>query len=386
SEVPDPDVSGPTPQHWALVVDSDTDVEEEGPDPDVPPPKRPKITPKVLKIPDVGTVTTNPDVERSQVGLGGPVSDPDVEDEEGPDPDVATQLFLPDSDVEAEKANPDVGHPRGPQMAPEFPETSDVGAEPPDPDVGHPKPPQNDPDGVDGGCVGRGQRYGRGFGNGAWPRGYVQTFGWGRGQGCEGVPFGKGAWPKGCVRCSGKGAWSHQLAPPPQEEEAGPAGGTKRRLRPRGVPGPAHIRVLFTGVVASPALEAALGTLGGVVASSVHDCTHLVTDGVRRTLKFLCALARGIPIVTPQWLLQCPHTSLGVPRVSPAVPTPPQAAPGDIPRVSPMSPWCSQGYEIHVTPSVQPGPEDMKDIVTCCGGTFLPSLPRGHRVSEGTLG
>lgn len=62
--------------------------------------------------------------------------------------------------------------------------------------------------------------------------------------------------------------------------------------------------MLFTGLVASPALLVALGMLGGTEATSVRDCSHLVTDGIRRTLKFLCALGRGIPIVTPQWLLQ----------------------------------------------------------------------------------
>lgn len=31
-------------------------------------------------------------------------------------------------------------------------------------------------------------------------------------------------------------------------------------------------------------------------------CSILVTDKVRRTYKFLCALAKGIPIVTINWL------------------------------------------------------------------------------------
>lgn len=65
-------------------------------------------------------------------------------------------------------------------------------------------------------------------------------------------------------------------------------------------------QVLFTGVVASPDMEVALGSLGGSMATSVFDCTHLVTDRVRRTVKFLCAVARGIPIVTPKWLHEVP--------------------------------------------------------------------------------
>ncbi|NWQ98962.1 MDC1 protein, partial [Burhinus bistriatus] len=65
-------------------------------------------------------------------------------------------------------------------------------------------------------------------------------------------------------------------------------------------------QVLFTGVVASPDMEGALRTLGGSMATSVFDCTHLVTDRVRRTVKFLCAVARGVPIVTPEWLHKVP--------------------------------------------------------------------------------
>ncbi|XP_066474346.1 mediator of DNA damage checkpoint protein 1 isoform X2 [Tiliqua scincoides] len=60
-------------------------------------------------------------------------------------------------------------------------------------------------------------------------------------------------------------------------------------------------KVLFTGVIDEEG-EHVITELGGSLAESVFDCTHLVTDRVRRTVKFLCALARGIPIVTLDWL------------------------------------------------------------------------------------
>ena len=34
-------------------------------------------------------------------------------------------------------------------------------------------------------------------------------------------------------------------------------------------------------------------------------CTILITDKVRRTYKFLCALAKGVPIVSIDWLRDC---------------------------------------------------------------------------------
>lgn len=42
--------------------------------------------------------------------------------------------------------------------------------------------------------------------------------------------------------------------------------------------------------------------LGGSLAKGVADMTHLVTDRIRRTVKFLCAVARGVPVVTTDWL------------------------------------------------------------------------------------
>lgn len=59
--------------------------------------------------------------------------------------------------------------------------------------------------------------------------------------------------------------------------------------------------MLFTGVIDEEG-EHVVTELGGSMAKSVFDCTILVTDRVRRTVKFLCALARGIPIVTLDWL------------------------------------------------------------------------------------
>ena len=38
---------------------------------------------------------------------------------------------------------------------------------------------------------------------------------------------------------------------------------------------------------------------------SMEEVTVLVTDKIRRTVKFMCAVARGLPIVSDQWLLQC---------------------------------------------------------------------------------
>lgn len=60
-------------------------------------------------------------------------------------------------------------------------------------------------------------------------------------------------------------------------------------------------QVLFTGLTDEEG-ERVVAQLGGTLAKGVNDMTHLVTDKARRTVKFLCAVARGVPIVTPDWL------------------------------------------------------------------------------------
>ncbi|XP_058800329.1 mediator of DNA damage checkpoint protein 1 isoform X2 [Phymastichus coffea] len=61
------------------------------------------------------------------------------------------------------------------------------------------------------------------------------------------------------------------------------------------------LKVLFTGEK-SDTCRQILTKLGGVVTEEFDDCSVLVTDKVRRTLKFLCSLARGIPIASVKWL------------------------------------------------------------------------------------
>ena len=55
--------------------------------------------------------------------------------------------------------------------------------------------------------------------------------------------------------------------------------------------------------------------LGGELAPSMAECTHLVTDKVRRTVKFLCGMARGLYIVTPVWLERCKDARMFVGKV-----------------------------------------------------------------------
>ncbi|XP_019665106.2 mediator of DNA damage checkpoint protein 1 isoform X3 [Ailuropoda melanoleuca] len=141
-------------------------------------------------------------------------------------------------------------------------------------------------------------------------------------------------------------------------------------------------KVLFTGVVDARGERAVLA-LGGSLASSVAEASHLVTDRVRRTVKFLCALGRGIPILSLDWLHQSRKAGCFLPPDEYVVTDPEQEKNFGFSLRDALSRAQErrllEGYEIHVTPGVQPPPPQMGEIISCCGGTVLPSMPRSYK-------
>ncbi|XP_014392742.1 PREDICTED: mediator of DNA damage checkpoint protein 1 isoform X2 [Myotis brandtii] len=141
-------------------------------------------------------------------------------------------------------------------------------------------------------------------------------------------------------------------------------------------------KVLFTGVVDARGEQAVLA-LGGSLASSVAEASHLVTDRICRTVKFLCALGRGIPILSLDWLYQSRKAGCFLPPDDYVVTDPEQEKNFGFSLRDSLSRARErrllEGYEIHVTPGVQPPPPQMGEIISCCGGTVLPSMPRSYK-------
>ncbi|XP_041081693.1 mediator of DNA damage checkpoint protein 1 isoform X2 [Polyodon spathula] len=141
-------------------------------------------------------------------------------------------------------------------------------------------------------------------------------------------------------------------------------------------------KILFTGVIDDCGLEV-IERLGGEMAESGHDCTHLITDRVRRTVKFLCAVARGIPVVTPEWLEKCGKNGCFL--------SPNAFLVKDVEQEKNFSFSLAdslikarrkpllEGYEVHVTPNVKPEPAQMKEIIQCSGASYLPKMPKVYK-------
>ncbi|XP_054983823.1 mediator of DNA damage checkpoint protein 1 isoform X2 [Sorex araneus] len=141
-------------------------------------------------------------------------------------------------------------------------------------------------------------------------------------------------------------------------------------------------KVLFTGVVDEHAKRALLD-LGGSLANSVAEASYLVTDRIRRTVKFLCALGRGIPILSLDWLYQSYKARRFLPPDDYVVMDPEHEKNFGFSLKESLSRAQErrllEGYEIHVTPGVQPPPAEMGEIISCCGGTLLTSMPRAYK-------
>ncbi|XP_034144683.1 mediator of DNA damage checkpoint protein 1 isoform X2 [Esox lucius] len=141
-------------------------------------------------------------------------------------------------------------------------------------------------------------------------------------------------------------------------------------------------KVLFTGVVDEEG-EKVVCRLGGSLAKGVADMTHLVTDRVRRTVKFLCAVARGVPIVTTDWLDKSGKAGCFLSTDRFLVKDRDQENKFSFSLEESLriasTQQLLQGYHVHVTRSVLPEPAQMKDIITCSGARFLPKMPSSEK-------
>ncbi|KAL8191236.1 UNVERIFIED_CONTAM: hypothetical protein K2H54_070475 [Gekko kuhli] len=156
--------------------------------------------------------------------------------------------------------------------------------------------------------------------------------------------------------------------------------------RPSRSPAPAVVmtKVLFTELMDIECEKQMVVELGGSLAESVFDCTHLVTDRVYRTVEFLCALARGIPIVTRDWLKKSKQNTYFLSPNTFLVCDHEQESTFEFSLSESL--WKAQregglfkGYQFHITRHVQPKPKLMRDIIKCSGGTFLPQMPRAYK-------
>ncbi len=130
-------------------------------------------------------------------------------------------------------------------------------------------------------------------------------------------------------------------------------------------------KVMFTGGLDEEGADT-VQKLGGVMVDSVFQCTHLITDKVRRTVKFLCCLSRGCIVVNSSWLDKCRD-------VGSFVSAEPFVVKDKINErlhkfvlkdsiAKARSVQLLKGSSVFVSDNVKPCPKDMADIIESAGG------------------
>uniref|UniRef100_A0A0A9XDH1 PAX-interacting protein 1 n=1 Tax=Lygus hesperus TaxID=30085 RepID=A0A0A9XDH1_LYGHE len=138
------------------------------------------------------------------------------------------------------------------------------------------------------------------------------------------------------------------------------------------------VKVMFTGL-ADAKLSSMVKKLGGKVVEKPTDCTVLVTDKVRRTVKFLCALGLGKPIVSPNWLSKSKSFNKFTDTSASLLQDNEAEEKFDFELKESLEKAKNsrllEGYSFYATPSVLPPPAEIKPIVECSGGTYLAKPP-----------
>ncbi|BFZ16444.1 hypothetical protein BsWGS_19482 [Bradybaena similaris] len=142
--------------------------------------------------------------------------------------------------------------------------------------------------------------------------------------------------------------------------------------------------VMFTGYIDKQGekdllLFQIVQDLGGELVSSVQECSHLVTDRICRTVKFLSGLAKGLLIVSPRWLESCKQAGTFVDGHQFLVSDPAMEKQYKFSLATSIGkaqagPLLS-GYKVHVTTSVKPNPAQMQDILKFAGAQYMKTMP-----------
>lgn len=152
--------------------------------------------------------------------------------------------------------------------------------------------------------------------------------------------------------------------------------------------GVSSLVIMFSHLKEADRLKAVVTKLGGSITDDWRACTHLVTDRVRRTVKFMCATAAGREIVSERWLLKCGRDRAWVSckpyRIKDKDA---EAAFGfDLSRLTDshardtdnnpiVAEGLLKGFSVYSSPNVRPPPEEMKNIVEAAGGKALLTPP-----------
>jgi len=133
-------------------------------------------------------------------------------------------------------------------------------------------------------------------------------------------------------------------------------------------------RVLFTGLTGATVhrLRQNVVKLKGELAKGVNDCTHLVAPKITRTVKFLSAVSVCKFLVAPSWVDESFEGKSFLDETNYTLVDPESEElfgfklKRSLQRAQTRQ--VCKGLHFHVTPSILPAPNAMKEIIECAGG------------------
>jgi hypothetical protein len=143
------------------------------------------------------------------------------------------------------------------------------------------------------------------------------------------------------------------------------------------------VKVMFTGIAENDEHRLIVQRLSGSEVETWQDCTHLVTDKIRRTTKFLCSLSAGKHIVDLKWLSDSQKQGKFISDTSKYL-----LKDGKTEKQYSMnlksslkktadkaSPKLFAGVSIYATPNLKPPSKELFEILEAAGGKLLIKPP-----------
>ncbi|CAL4059407.1 unnamed protein product, partial [Meganyctiphanes norvegica] len=138
---------------------------------------------------------------------------------------------------------------------------------------------------------------------------------------------------------------------------------------------PEHLkpRVLLSSIKNKDEIERKILELGGLLARTSGEATHLVMASAQRTVKFMCCISTCQHILSLAWILESHSAQKFLPEEDFILDMP------EFEKVFVFSlkdtlkkqnrRYLLQGKMLYLTPSVVPGRIWLREIIECAGGT-----------------
>ncbi|KAI9286364.1 hypothetical protein BC943DRAFT_18101 [Umbelopsis sp. AD052] len=129
-----------------------------------------------------------------------------------------------------------------------------------------------------------------------------------------------------------------------------------------------HYKILFTGLENGPSLtrdKSLVDHLGGLLVDDWQECSHLVTEELRTTIRCLCAVAACKPVVSVDWIQACRTESRFIDETPYLI------------RPIPSHP-VFQGKRLFQADKGELSKSDFRELVTAGGGKVLHQEPSEH--------